>query len=74
MARQEALDQAEEPSNTDNTDEYRQTVDKLSRILDERHGKYSYADIKVPLKSEEHDSLAAESVLIAYRYEFELSP
>lgn len=63
---QEALDQAQKQ---ENADEYRDTVEKLSRILEERKGKYGYADIRVPLQSDEHDSLAAESVLVAYRQE-----
>lgn len=43
-------------------------MEKLTRILDERQGKYSFADIQVPLQSEEHGSLAAEAVVVAYRY------
>ncbi len=49
------------------SDEYKQTVEKLRGILDDRQGKYSFADIRVPLQSEEHGSLAAEAVVVAYR-------
>lgn len=62
----QAAAQEEEPEQAE-SDEYRQTVEKLTRILDERQGKYSFADIKVPLQSEEHGSLAAEAVVVAYR-------
>ena len=61
---QAAQDEAQEEGESD---EYRQTVEKLTRILEERRGKYSFADIKVPLHSEEHGGLAAEAVVIAYR-------
>ena len=60
--------QASQPQDATESDEYRQTVEKLSRILEERQGKYSFADIRVPLQSEEHGSLGAESVVVAYRY------
>lgn len=57
----------DQPQEQGGSDEYRQTVEKLTRILEERRGKYSFADIKVPLHSEEHSSLAAEAVVVAYR-------
>lgn len=60
--------QASQTQDAAESDEYRQTVEKLSRILEDRQGKYSFADIRVPLQSEEHGSLAAESVVVAYRY------
>ena len=61
---QAAQDQSQEAGESD---EYRQTVEKLTGILEERRGKYSFADIRVPLQSEEHGSLAAEAVVVAYR-------
>ena len=57
----------EQPQEQGESDEYRQTVEKLTKILEARRGKYSFADIKVPLHSEEHSSLAAEAVVVAYR-------
>lgn len=60
-------EQASEAKEHVETDQYQQTVQKLTRILDERQGKYSFADIRVPLQSEEQDSQAAETVVVAYR-------
>ncbi|DBA75562.1 TPA: hypothetical protein ACH3X2_009120 [Trebouxia sp. C0005] len=60
-------DQASQPPKAGESDEYKQTVEKLRGILDDRQGKYSFADIRVPLQSEEHGSLAAEAVVVAYR-------
>ncbi len=59
--------QASQPPEAGESDEYKQTVEKLRGILDDRQGKYSFADIRVPLQSEEHGSLAAEAVVVAYR-------
>ena len=59
--------QASQPPEAGDSDEYKQTVEKLRGILDDRQGKYSFADIRVPLQSEEHGSLAAEAVVVAYR-------
>lgn len=60
-------EQASQPPKADESDEYKQTVEKLRGILDDRQGKYSFADIRVPLQSEEHGSLGAEAVVVAYR-------
>lgn len=57
----------EQPQEEGESDEYRQTIEKLTGILEERRGKYSFADIRVPLQSEEHGSLAAQAVVVAYR-------
>ncbi|DBB03785.1 TPA: hypothetical protein ACH3X3_011090 [Trebouxia sp. C0006] len=60
-------EQASQPPEAGESDEYKQTVEKLRGILEDRQGKYSFADIRVPLQSEEHGSLAAEAVVVAYR-------
>ena len=60
--------QAAQAHQPEEADEYKQTVKKLTQILEGRKGKYSFADIKVPLQSEEHSSLGAEPVVVAYRY------
>ena len=63
------LQEAQAP---EETDEYRQTVEKLSNILAERRGKYDFADIRVSLQSEQHGALGAEAVVVAYRYSYSL--
>ena len=68
---QEALDEADaqeaEAQQKHRNEEYTQTVEKLSKLLDERHGKYNDADIRIPLHVEEQKSVGAESAIVAYR-------
>ena len=48
-------------------EEYSRTVARLGTILEERRGKYAFADLQVSLQADQHDKVGLPSAVVAYR-------
>lgn len=48
-------------------EEYSRTVVRLGTILEERRGKYAFADLQVSLQADQHDKVGLPSAVVAYR-------
>ena len=48
-------------------EEYSHTVARLGTILEERRGKYAFADLQVSLQADQHDKVGLPSAVVAYR-------
>ena len=52
------------------SDEIQQTTDRLTKILEDRRGKYNFADIRVQLEDTHNRRSGAEAAVIVYRCVF----